>query len=477
MKYTYITASLLALLPVAQTKAQVVNPAPRLVVNITIDQLRSDYLEAFSPLYNNNGFKKLLQDGTVYSICSYPFSPIDKASAIASIYTGTVPYYNGITGNKWLDKETLRPVDCENGTPENLCTSTICDELKISTGGSAKVYSVAPESEEAVFSAGHAADGAFWIDSNDGTWRTSPYYTKSKISWLTAFNDLNSTSTQYSTSRNKKSNSILNEKVKDMALQCIKSNGMGLDDITDILAVTYHAGNDKTSSVTGCQTDVQNVYTKLDRTIGDFISNIQSLIGKDHVLFVITSTGCSDDKTADYSKYRIPTGKFYINRTASLLNMYFCAIYGQGNYVETCFSNEIFLNNKLFDQKRVNFGEILDRAQEFLAQVSGVRNIFTYKDLLSSGNAMTEKIRNGYNNNHSGDIIIEVAPGWRLINEDNFDNQLSRANIIPFPIIIYGAGTKAEKINYPVTIDRIAPTIAKSIRIRAPNACQAEPLF
>jgi len=29
----------------------------------------------------------------------------------------------------------------------------------------------------------------------------------------------------------------------------------------------------------------------------------------------------------------------------------------------------------------------------------------------------------------------------------------------------------------PVTTDRIAPTIAKSIRIRAPNACTAEPLF
>ena len=64
-KYLYIT--LLAILGItpemmAQGKIQY---APRLVVNITIDQLRTDYMEAFSPLYGNDGFKRLLQQGMV----------------------------------------------------------------------------------------------------------------------------------------------------------------------------------------------------------------------------------------------------------------------------------------------------------------------------------------------------------------------------------------------------------------------------
>ena len=57
-----------------------INYAPRLVVNITVDQLRSDYLEAFSPLYGNGGFKRLLKEGLVYDNASYPFSTIDRAS-------------------------------------------------------------------------------------------------------------------------------------------------------------------------------------------------------------------------------------------------------------------------------------------------------------------------------------------------------------------------------------------------------------
>ena len=105
-KYLYIT--LLAILGItpemmAQGKIQY---APRLVVNITIDQLRTDYMEAFSPLYGNDGFKRLLQQGMVFNNANYPFSPIDSASATASIATGVTPYYHSIVGEKWLNRET-----------------------------------------------------------------------------------------------------------------------------------------------------------------------------------------------------------------------------------------------------------------------------------------------------------------------------------------------------------------------------------
>ena len=55
----------IAILIAALTSAemQAFQLAPRLVVNITIDQLRSDYIEAFSPLFSQDGFRKLMQEG------------------------------------------------------------------------------------------------------------------------------------------------------------------------------------------------------------------------------------------------------------------------------------------------------------------------------------------------------------------------------------------------------------------------------
>ena len=76
----------------------------------------------------------------------------------------------------------------------------------------------------------------------------------------------------------------------------------------------------------------------------------------------------------------------------------------------------------------------------------------------------------------SGDLVIETAPGWQILNEDSHENYFSRAAFIPFPIIMYGAGVKPGRVTTQATVDRIAPTVAKAIRIRAPNACSSEPL-
>ena len=104
-------------------------------------------------------------------------------------------------------------------------------------------------------------------------------------------------------------------------------------------------------------------------------------------------------------------------------------------------------------------------------------NVYTFIQLLGGNNQQISKIRNGFNQEHNGDILIEVSPGWELQNETSRESQLSRASFTQFPIIFYGAGIKSERVKTPVTTDRIAPTLAKSIRIRAPNACSSEPLF
>ena len=173
--------------------------APRLVVNITIDQLRSDYLEAFSPLYGSDGFKRLLSQGLVYENASYNFSRIDRASAISSLVTGVSPYYHSIVGERWLNKETLRPMNCTDDpekegvdSPVQLMVSTLGDELKVATKGQAKIFTIAPNKDAAILSAGHAADGAFWIDDHSGLWSTSKYYLNEMPTWLLAFNDLQS---------------------------------------------------------------------------------------------------------------------------------------------------------------------------------------------------------------------------------------------------------------------------------------------
>ena len=451
----YIPALIVATLSAPEIEAQTLQPAPRLVVNITVDQLRTDYIEHFAPLYPDGGFRKLLGEGRVYEAASYTFEPLDKASAIANIATGTTPYYNNIPAARWLDRNNLRPIFCVDdpeyfASPKHIGTSTISDELKVSTNGSAIVFGIAEGLDAAILSAGHAANGAFWIDDKSGIWITSDYYSQNAVQWLKHYRTVNT-----QTAKNKTNT---NEYICSFALDCITDNAMGRDEVTDYLALTLSA---KGENKTKWQAEMEEIYVSLDKTLARFIQTVEDHIGQDRVLFMLTSTGYTDDPKVDYEKYRIPTGTFYINRTANLLNMYLSAIYGRGQYVQTCFHNQIYLDRKLIENNHISYADVVSRSKEFLIQNAGVREV--------KESPYTPAI--------SGDLLIEIAPGWQMLNEDTQESYTWRAAFIPFPIVFYGAGTKAEHINTPVTVDRIAPTIAKAIQIRAPNACKAAPLY
>ena len=89
MKKGLIT-SILAL-TFGSLQAQPLPPSPKLVVTLTIDQLRTDYMEAFSSLYGEKGFKRLLREGKVFRQADYSFNVADRASAIAALNTRPWP--------------------------------------------------------------------------------------------------------------------------------------------------------------------------------------------------------------------------------------------------------------------------------------------------------------------------------------------------------------------------------------------------
>ena len=506
-RYLYI--SLLAVLGWnAETAAQKgTRQVPRLVVNITIDQLRSDFLEAYAPLYGETGFKKLMTQGRVYENASYPLVQPDRASAISTVLTGTVPYYHSIVGQSWINRETLRPQYCtednrQNGIvgPHHLAVSTLGDEMKVASDGKALVYAVAPFADAAVLSAGHAADGALWLDEQNGQWTTSQYYSNGYPIISLGFNELSHPSRDIDRLRwvplgqerifdfrhvfkgHKKyqeyqTSGLINAHMTDLALAYVRQKGMGKDSITDLLCLTYYAGPLGHQPMSECQLEMKDTYLRLDQSIGALISQLEEKIDRKDILFVVTSTGYCDPEQTDYAKYRIPTGTFYINRAAGLLNMYFGAIWGQGRYIETCTDNQLYINHKLLEQKRVALTDFCQRARDFLLQMEGVKNVYNALQLLSENNSHTAKVRNGFHPQHNGDILIEVNPGWHLQNEETGEDRVSLSSAIPFPIILYGADIQSEQVNTPVTTDRIAPTLSRAIRIRAPNACSSEPLF
>ena len=494
---------------------------PKMVVGITIDHLRTDYMEAFSPLYGEGGFKRLMNGGVVYSNVEYSTANVDRASSVASLYTGTVPYNHGIVGEMWMNRSTMRPMYCvddatyagdgtiDKSSPKHLLVSTIGDELKVATEGKAMVYSIAPYREVAILSAGHAADWAMWIDDFTGKWVGTEFYSP-KPSWVRYINALSVSerignvewapsnyaveSYNYYLLSNRKSSfkhkfkgdrrfrefknsACVNEDITQMARSCINSSNMGSDDVPDLLSVCYYAGTFDNKPMIQSATELQDTYVRLDAEIAKLIDYIDKIVGLENALIFVTSTGYDNEETQDLSKYRVPTGNFQINRCAALLNMYLVAVYGSGKYVESYYGNQLYLNHKLLEEKQLNLAEVQERCEDFLFQYSGIRDVYTSQRLMQGAwTPGISKIRNGYNPKRSGDILIEVIPGWNLVNEDVASRKMVRDSHFEFPLIFFGYGLEGKKIYNRVSVDCIAPTVSHLIRIRAPNACSSAPL-
>lgn len=512
----------------AGASAQTAPELPRLVVHILVDQLRTDYLEAFAPLYGEGGLKRLMAEARYYADAQLPFRAPDRASASACLSTGAVPYDNGIPALSWLSRKTLQPVGCvedpactghqtaERTSPRHLLTTTLSDELEMATGGKAVTYSICPERDMAVLTAGHAADGAFWINDQTGAWcGTSfygdyPYWAEvyermaalsgriGKLAWepvydgaVSAFHYFHSAADakardfrhQFTGSarfRQLKSSALVNDEVVEFAHRCLEGSGIGKDYLTDLLHVGLYAGNFCHQSVVRAPSEMQDTYVRLDRALAQLFRDVEKVVGRENVLYVVSSTGYADSDAddIDFQRLRIPTGTFSMQRASMLLNVYLTAVYGQAQWVEGVHAHQLYLDHRLIEQKQLNLNEVLDRAEDFLSQMDGVRNVYSASRLVTGAGAKgIDRVRAGWNVARSGDIVVEVKPGWRIAAADGAEHVQPGEPYLPFPLFFLGPCVKAECTAAPVSAAAVAPTLARCLRIRAPNGSTEAPLI
>ncbi len=193
-----------------QCAASAYDAHPKLVVILVIDQFREDYLERYRTDFKGQGFNLFLDHGAFFPDCYYNYGNLVTAAGHSTIATGAYTDGHGIASNEWwdLNRNTKRPITSvedprysivglpasesqapqEGASPRNLLASTLGDEVRLATKGEAKLYGVSLKDRAAILTAGHTANGAFWIDPKSGAFITSTYYMSSLPEWATAFN-------------------------------------------------------------------------------------------------------------------------------------------------------------------------------------------------------------------------------------------------------------------------------------------------
>lgn len=484
--------------------------APKLYLNIVVDQLRTDFLYEFQEFYCEGGFKRLLSNGKVYENVYYAFDNVDRATAIATLSTGTNPYVNGIVAERWLDRKSLRVVNCvddknckgvysnEALSPVSLKALTITDEIKRSTRGNAFVCSIAPDGDAAVLSGGHAADIVLWKNNMTGSWSSSTYYGLCP-SWVAEMNrtvqrksrkweplfktkrynnfgEEAPSSFSYSFDGKNdvivyKTTACMNDEVTEMAIAALKNTKIGKDNIVDCLALTYYAGNYQNEPMSHRPIEVQDIYARLDRNIAQLLEEIDSRYGLENVVVSLASTGYVMENSDESDEFRFPSGTIYSERVQTLLNVYLGAKFGKGDYVESVYGSQIFLDNKLIERMNLDKMTVVSRAVEFLKSLDGVEDVFTIYRLGGMLSPELQFAKNGYNPVGSGDLWLRLMPGWRFLENEN-EQQLSRQVYrvpVMFPVIVYGAGVKQSVVDKLTPANMLALEVARILRVRRPN--------
>ena len=81
-------------------------PETRLILQITVDQLRADLPWRHMDQFDKGGFRYLADKGIWYTNAAYQHANTETVVGHSSLATGTIPAIHGMVGNIWYDRGT-----------------------------------------------------------------------------------------------------------------------------------------------------------------------------------------------------------------------------------------------------------------------------------------------------------------------------------------------------------------------------------
>lgn len=333
---------------VALPSAAAAPPAPRLVLVLSIDQLRADRLDATLP----GGLGRLAREGRRFVDAAYPHANTETCPGHATMLTGRHPGAAGVPLNDAIDRATGQSVYCaedaaedarvigpsgdagEGRSPRRLRTTAFGDWLKAASPGS-RVFTVAGKDRSAIMMGGQKPDGAYWFDATPpGGFTTSRWYAAELPVWAERWhgpaperdaflagvperwehptgappNGAREDDTPWEVSRflrvsghplrtgerKKQLEQItfspwLDTLALDLARTLVEAENLGRGEGTDLLAIGLSATDTVGHLYGPGSQEARDALRRLDADLGRFLETLEKRVGKERLLVVLTA--------------------------------------------------------------------------------------------------------------------------------------------------------------------------------------------
>ena len=322
---------LLAIVACSSTPGAVaVGPAttPKLLVFITIDGMRPDYLVRFEKQLNG-GLARLYRDGAVFTNGYQDHAITETAPGHSAMLSGRFPINTGISTNLTGVEDPNSPLLEAQGlgaSPFRFRGTTLVDWLTAKDPRT-RVLSVSRKDRGAILPIGRSKQPVFWYAAN-GNFTTSTYYGPTLPEWVREFNarklaasyagqswslllpeseyaepdsvPVESQGLQFTFPHILSSNADsaarlldqfpwLDELTLRFALRGTQALGLGSGQQTDVLAISL-SGTDLIGHRYGPDSrEIHDQILRLDRSLGQFLDSLSKLRNATDVIVTLTA--------------------------------------------------------------------------------------------------------------------------------------------------------------------------------------------
>jgi len=323
-----LLSALFSTLPGVRSMSAQGGPKPALLVFITVDQLREDYLERWQGQFTG-GLKQLLDGGAFFTNGHQDHAITETAPGHASVMSGRFPRSTGITRNiAGVNNDPNAPLIGVNGlsaSPFRFRGSTLTDWLTTADART-RALSVSVKDRGAILPIGRSRQQVYWYVGT--TFTTSKYYGDSLPDWVKAFDarhlpehfagkvwDLLLPPASYSepdsVPAENQGRSIMfpktlpgdsalaasalpatpfmDEVLAAFALDGVQQLGLGRGPETDILAVSFSPTDYVGHAYGPDSREIHDQIVRLDRTLGRFLDSLYRLRDRSRVIVALTA--------------------------------------------------------------------------------------------------------------------------------------------------------------------------------------------
>ena len=319
---------------------------PALLLFITVDQLREDYLEKWRPQFTG-GLKLLLDGGAFFTDGHQDHAITETAPGHASTMSGRFPRSTGISRNlAGVNNDPNAPLLGTTGlsaSPFRFRGTTLTDWLTAADPRT-RALSVSVKDRGAILPIGRSKQQVYWFPGTIFT--TSKYYADTLPAWVNAFNarqlpqrlagrtwDLLLPAASYPEAdsvpiENQGRNFLLPKRVPDdsavagryapatpfmdeilaaMALDGVTQLGIGKGPETDVLAVSFSSTDYIGHAYGPDSREIHDQLLRLYRTLGRFLDSLFVLRDRNSIIVALTADhGVTPFPELSQSRYSPP---------------------------------------------------------------------------------------------------------------------------------------------------------------------------